>query len=65
MTDDPFLRLVVTGYPDCTHYCLPGVPDVWTQLLLDLVVQSPFFAKAAAAKTLNRQMGDGWVVGGG
>jgi hypothetical protein len=23
------------GYGDCTHFCLPGVPDVWAMLLAD------------------------------
>jgi hypothetical protein len=31
------------GFPDCSHYCLPGIPDVWTNLLHAFVRQSPFF----------------------
>jgi hypothetical protein len=42
-------RISAAGYPDCTHYCLPGVPDVWTQLLHDLVAQSPFFSFSQVA----------------
>ena len=31
------------GFPDCSHFCLPGVPDLWTNLLHAFVRQSPFF----------------------
>ena len=31
------------GFPDCSHYCLPGIPDLWTNLLHAFVRQSPFF----------------------
>lgn len=26
-------------YADCTHWCLPGVPDVWNELLLSYIIQ--------------------------
>ncbi len=29
------------GFPDCTHYCMPGMPDVWNQLLYNFVLNSP------------------------
>lgn len=32
---------------DCTHWCLPGVPDHWNQLLQQLLIQQ--LAPAAAA----------------
>ncbi|XP_071722476.1 protein trichome birefringence-like 34 [Rutidosis leptorrhynchoides] len=28
-----------TRYADCTHWCLPGVPDTWNELLLAYVLQ--------------------------
>ena len=31
------------GFPDCSHFCLPGVPDLWTNLLHAFVRESPFF----------------------
>ncbi|XP_009407323.2 protein trichome birefringence-like 34 [Musa acuminata AAA Group] len=27
-----------SGYSDCTHWCLPGVPDVWNELLYAFIV---------------------------
>ncbi|KAL8206060.1 hypothetical protein R6Q57_009611 [Mikania cordata] len=27
------------GYADCTHWCLPGVPDTWNELLLAYILQ--------------------------
>lgn len=29
--------------PDCSHWCLPGVPDVWNEMLFSFLVsdQSP------------------------
>jgi hypothetical protein len=39
----PCAGLGTIGYPDCTHYCLPGVPDAWTQLLHAFVTNTPFF----------------------
>ena len=29
------------GYGDCTHFCLPGVPDDWSLQLYDLLRQAP------------------------
>ncbi|KAI3771122.1 hypothetical protein L6452_02280 [Arctium lappa] len=28
-----------SSYADCTHWCLPGVPDVWNEILLAYVLQ--------------------------
>ncbi|XP_057472466.1 protein trichome birefringence-like 34 [Actinidia eriantha] len=28
------------NYADCTHWCLPGVPDVWNELLYTHILQS-------------------------
>ncbi|KVD98109.1 PC-Esterase, partial [Cynara cardunculus var. scolymus] len=28
-----------SSYADCTHWCLPGVPDVWNELLLAYILQ--------------------------
>ncbi|KAK9054911.1 hypothetical protein SSX86_025990 [Deinandra increscens subsp. villosa] len=28
------------GYADCTHWCLPGVPDTWNELLLVSILQT-------------------------
>lgn len=25
---------------DCTHWCLPGIPDVWNQLLKETLIRS-------------------------
>jgi len=44
----PCAGLGTIGYPDCTHYCLPGVPDEWTQLLYAFVTNTPFFNPAFA-----------------
>jgi len=44
----PCAGLGTIGYPDCTHYCLPGVPDAWTQLLHAFVTNTPFFNPAFA-----------------
>lgn len=27
-----------TSYSDCTHWCLPGVPDVWNQILYSYIM---------------------------
>lgn len=27
------------SYADCTHWCLPGVPDVWNEFLYGYLVQ--------------------------
>ncbi|KAK4483811.1 hypothetical protein RD792_011018 [Penstemon davidsonii] len=29
-----------TSYSDCFHWCLPGVPDVWNQMLYDYIMNS-------------------------
>lgn len=29
-----------SSYADCIHWCLPGVPDVWNQLLYAFIFQS-------------------------
>ncbi|KAJ0979366.1 hypothetical protein J5N97_014840 [Dioscorea zingiberensis] len=29
-------------YADCIHWCLPGVPDVWNELLYTRIVSSPW-----------------------
>lgn len=26
-------------YSDCLHWCLPGVPDVWNQILYDYIIK--------------------------
>lgn len=26
-------------YADCTHWCLPGVPDIWNELLLAYILR--------------------------
>ena len=44
----PCRGLGTIGYPDCTHYCLPGVPDAWTALLYAFVTHTPFFDPAYA-----------------
>ena len=28
------------NFADCTHWCLPGVPDVWNELLYAYILQS-------------------------
>nr|XP_043621358.1 protein trichome birefringence-like 34 [Erigeron canadensis] len=28
-----------SSYADCTHWCLPGVPDVWNELLLTYILR--------------------------
>ncbi|KAL7136104.1 hypothetical protein ABFS83_10G006800 [Erythranthe nasuta] len=28
------------SYSDCLHWCLPGVPDVWNQILYDYIIKS-------------------------
>jgi len=30
-----------SGNSDCTHYCMPGVPDVWASLLLGQLAARP------------------------
>lgn len=27
-----------SSYADCTHWCLPGVPDVWNELLYAYII---------------------------
>lgn len=27
-----------TSYADCTHWCLPGVPDAWNELLYTYII---------------------------
>lgn len=27
-----------TSYSDCSHWCLPGVPDVWNQILYSYIM---------------------------
>eukprot|EP00756_Hemistasia_phaeocysticola_P066235 Hpha_TRINITY_DN9095_c0_g1::TRINITY_DN9095_c0_g1_i1::g.141884::m.141884 len=27
---------------DCSHYCVPGVPDVWNEVLVNLLLHHPF-----------------------
>lgn len=27
-----------SSYADCTHWCLPGVPDVWNEILYSYIV---------------------------
>ncbi|KAL3617456.1 hypothetical protein CASFOL_037777 [Castilleja foliolosa] len=29
-----------TTYTDCLHWCLPGVPDIWNQILYDYIMKS-------------------------
>lgn len=29
------------GYQDCSHWCLPGIPDVWNVLLYALLIMDP------------------------
>ncbi|KAL6508068.1 hypothetical protein OROGR_024263 [Orobanche gracilis] len=29
-----------TTYSDCLHWCLPGVPDIWNQILYDYIMKS-------------------------
>ncbi|XP_072996692.1 protein trichome birefringence-like 34 [Typha latifolia] len=29
-----------TSYADCTHWCLPGVPDVWNELLYTYIISN-------------------------
>lgn len=26
--------------PDCSHWCLPGVPDMWNEILLSYLIRS-------------------------
>ncbi|KAL7136105.1 hypothetical protein ABFS83_10G006900 [Erythranthe nasuta] len=28
------------SYSDCVHWCLPGVPDVWNQIIYDYIIKS-------------------------
>ncbi|KAI4330126.1 hypothetical protein MLD38_028431 [Melastoma candidum] len=28
--------------PDCSHWCLPGVPDMWNEILLSLLIRDGF-----------------------
>jgi hypothetical protein len=28
-------------YADCSHWCLPGLPDTWNMLLLDSLMRPP------------------------
>lgn len=28
-----------SSYADCTHWCLPGVPDIWNELLLAYILR--------------------------
>mgnify|MGYP000161436105 FL=1 len=27
------------GYQDCSHWCLPGVPDAWNELLYAMIMK--------------------------
>lgn len=29
------------GFPDCSHFCDPGTPQIWNQLLYEYVINSP------------------------
>lgn len=28
------------SYADCVHWCLPGVPDIWNQILYSYIINS-------------------------
>jgi hypothetical protein len=42
---------------DCSHWCLPGVPDHWNQLLQQLLIQQIAPAPAAPARNHHRPSG--------
>jgi hypothetical protein len=52
---------------DCSHWCLPGVPDHWNQLLQQLLIQRMAPAAAAPAGAAGRlqAMADRLSSGGG
>ncbi|GLT66692.1 hypothetical protein SLA2020_390450 [Shorea laevis] len=35
---------------DCSHWCLPGVPDSWNELLYALLLKREFFGRGASTK---------------
>jgi len=37
---------------DCTHWCLPGVPDLWNELLINLLFSSPTHSARSEAGPL-------------
>lgn len=35
---DPIDEANPSSYSDCTHWCLPGVPDVWNEILYAYII---------------------------
>ena len=45
-------------YGDCTHWCMPGVPEHWTEQLLNMLLAGPSQQQARATQATPAEVGE-------